>query len=79
MRYVAVATDYKSTLAIDGRGEYKTIAALERLIQSDRKIMLITGRLLADILRETAAVMEKLFGEIGGKAFHPPVRNKERP
>ncbi|BFU90625.1 MAG: hypothetical protein NTAFB01_18120 [Nitrospira sp.] len=38
--------------------------------------MLITGRLLPDILRETAAVMEKLFGEIGGKTFHPPARQQ---
>ena len=46
MRYIAIATDYDNTLAVDGRVERETIAALERLIQSGRKIILVTGRLL---------------------------------
>ncbi|HWG97265.1 MAG TPA: HAD hydrolase family protein [Nitrospira sp.] len=50
MRYVAVATDYDNTLAVDGRVERKTIDALERLIQSGRKLILVTGRLLPDLL-----------------------------
>src|SRR5207245_1243031 len=50
MRYVVLACDYDGTLAADGRVEDETLAALERLRVSGRKLILVTGRELDDLL-----------------------------
>jgi hydroxymethylpyrimidine pyrophosphatase-like HAD family hydrolase len=49
MRFVALATDYDGTLAQDGRVPDRTLQALERLRQSGRKLILVTGRHLPDL------------------------------
>jgi len=49
MRYVALATDYDGTLAQDSVVERATIAALERLRASGRKLILVSGRMLEDL------------------------------
>ena len=76
MRYVAIATDYDNTLAVDGRVERKTIAALERLIQSGRKIILVTGRLLPDILDifPEIGLCERVVADNGAVLYRPPTR-----
>ncbi|BAZ23495.1 HAD family hydrolase [Kalymmatonema gypsitolerans NIES-4073] len=51
MRYFVLATDYDGTLAVDGRVNDETIAALERLRLSGRKLILVTGRELDDLQR----------------------------
>src|SRR3954447_7280153 len=48
MRYLALATDYDGTLATAGRVTAPTLAALERLRQSGRRLLLVTGRELED-------------------------------
>ena len=50
MRYLALATDYDGTLASDGRVNEETLAALDRLRDSGRKLILVTGRHLDDLL-----------------------------
>jgi hydroxymethylpyrimidine pyrophosphatase-like HAD family hydrolase len=50
MNFLALATDYDGTLARDGRVEDTTISALERLHASGRKLVLVTGRVLDDLL-----------------------------
>lgn len=50
MRYRALATDYDGTLATDGLVNQKTVAAVERLRQSGRKLILVTGREIDDLL-----------------------------
>jgi hydroxymethylpyrimidine pyrophosphatase-like HAD family hydrolase len=50
MRYLALACDYDGTLAHAGRVADKTIAALERLRASGRKLILVTGRELPDLV-----------------------------
>jgi hypothetical protein len=50
MRYLALACDYDGTLASDGRVHEETVAALERLRDSGRKLILVTGRQLDDLL-----------------------------
>jgi len=47
--FVALATDYDGTLAQHGQVDEATRRALEELRQSRRKIILVTGRTLADI------------------------------
>jgi HAD superfamily hydrolase (TIGR01484 family) len=50
MRYLALACDYDGTLATDGRVGDETVAALERLRVSGRRLILVTGRELDDLL-----------------------------
>lgn len=50
MRFHALATDYDGTIAHDGAVDADTVAALERLKKSGRKLILVTGRELPDLL-----------------------------
>ena len=49
MHYLALACDYDGTLAKDGTVSQQTITALEQVVASGRKLLLITGRLLQDL------------------------------
>ncbi|MBK7080261.1 MAG: HAD family hydrolase [Betaproteobacteria bacterium] len=49
MRYLALVTDYDGTLASDGKVSAETASALERLRQSGRRAILVTGRRLDDL------------------------------
>jgi hydroxymethylpyrimidine pyrophosphatase-like HAD family hydrolase len=49
MRYQALAADYDGTLATDGRVGPRTLAALEQLLASGRKLIMVTGRELDDL------------------------------
>src|SRR5262245_35852293 len=49
MRYAAFACDYDGTIARRGRVDDATIAALERVRQSGRRLILVTGRQLSDL------------------------------
>jgi hydroxymethylpyrimidine pyrophosphatase-like HAD family hydrolase len=50
MRYLALATDYDGTLALHGRVHEPTIRSLEKLLTTNRKLFLVTGRELDDLL-----------------------------
>lgn len=50
MRFVALATDYDGTLARDGIVPSEAVAALERLAATGRKLILVTGRELDQLL-----------------------------
>jgi HAD superfamily hydrolase (TIGR01484 family) len=49
MRYFALASDYDGTLAHDGSVNEATVRALEQLVRSGRKLILVTGRELPDL------------------------------
>ena len=49
MRYLALATDYDETIAEHGTIRPSTIAALKALRGSGRKLLLVTGRELAEL------------------------------
>jgi hydroxymethylpyrimidine pyrophosphatase-like HAD family hydrolase len=49
MRYLALATDYDGTLARDGCVDSATLAALDRLRASGRRLVLVTGRELPEL------------------------------
>ena len=51
MHYLALATDYDGTIADDGVVDKSTLAALERLRGGARRLILVTGRDLADLQR----------------------------
>src|ERR1019366_6327694 len=50
MRYHVLACDYDGTLATDGRVGPATVKALERLLATGRKLVLVTGRELDQLL-----------------------------
>ncbi len=55
MRYLALACDYDGTLAQHGRVDDATVAGLERVLATGRKLVMVTGREL-DELHATAVL-----------------------
>src|SRR5690606_835758 len=49
MRHLLLCTDYDGTIALHGRVDDDTIAALERLRESGRKLVMVTGRKIPDL------------------------------
>jgi hypothetical protein len=79
MRYLALATDYDGTLAADGHVDEETLAALERLRFSGRKLILITGRQLDDLLKVFSQI--NLFDIVvaeNGALLYTPANNQEK-
>lgn len=80
MRYYALATDYDGTLASQGRVDDATLAALERLRSSGRKLILVTGRELDDLIRVFPAI--DLFDHVvaeNGALLYRPASREEKP
>ena len=50
MRFLALATDYDGTLAHHGAVDQPTVGALERMRASGRKLIMVTGRELPELL-----------------------------
>ncbi len=73
MHYISLITDYDGTLATYGKVSDDTIAALERLLESGRKIVLVTGRELGDLLSVFPRVdlFEWVVAENGALVYHP--------
>lgn len=57
MRYFVLASDYDGTLAKDGRVAEDTLAALTMVKESGRKLVLVTGRELAEITSQTSRAL----------------------
>ena len=76
MRYLVLATDYDETLATDGRVPDTTIAALEKLRGSGRKLVLVTGRELEDLLTvlHVPQLFDRIVAENGAMVYHPVTR-----
>jgi hypothetical protein len=73
MRYQALATDYDSTLADSGRVGCPTLDALDRVRASGRKLILVTGRELPDLLDVFPQVdlFNRVVAENGALLFNP--------
>ena len=78
MRYLALACDYDGTLARAGTVSDSTIAALERLITSGRKLILVTGREIDDLLRvfSHTDLFEWVVAENGCLLYHPATQEQ---
>jgi HAD superfamily hydrolase (TIGR01484 family) len=50
LRYLALVTDYDGTLATDGQLSDEAIGAVKRLRASGRRVILVTGRRLVELL-----------------------------
>jgi hydroxymethylpyrimidine pyrophosphatase-like HAD family hydrolase len=75
MRYLALACDYDGTLAADGRVSQETVAALVRLRASGRKLILVTGRQLDDLLSvfPHSSLFDRIVAENGALLYQPCV------
>src|SRR5262245_28079589 len=73
MRYYALATDYDGTIALHGRVDEKTLAALERCAQTGRKLILVTGRRLAEFkeIMPELALFCWVVAENGALLYNP--------
>ncbi|WDT82345.1 MAG: HAD-IIB family hydrolase [Candidatus Manganitrophus sp.] len=76
MRYYALATDYDGTLATEGRVDEATLEALERLRNSGRRLILVTGRELDELLQVFPQVdlFESVVAENGALLYRPATR-----
>ncbi|HWW78190.1 MAG TPA: HAD family hydrolase [Steroidobacteraceae bacterium] len=73
MRYLALCTDYDGTLATDGRVLPETESALERLLASGRRLVLVTGRELDDLQKVCPRLdlFEYVVAENGALLYQP--------
>jgi HAD superfamily hydrolase (TIGR01484 family) len=74
--YLALASDYDGTLATDGTVDRETAAALRRLAATGRKLILVTGRQLSDLLRvfPDATLFDAIVAENGAVLYRPASR-----
>ena len=79
MRIMAVAADYDGTIAKAGRVHPNTIAAIERLVASGRKLILVTGRMLPDLLNvfPQAELCSRIVAENGAILYRPDTRDQK--
>src|SRR6185312_7046286 len=80
MYFIALATDYDGTLASHGGVDEQTIAALERLKASGRRLLLVTGRELPDLKRvfDRLDLFDVVVAENGSLLYFPATQD-ERP
>src|SRR2546421_3332705 len=73
MRVQALATDYDGTLAWHSMVEYSTCTALQKLKDSGRKLILVTGRELHELFSvfSSARIFDRIVAENGGLLFDP--------
>src|SRR5262249_9154866 len=73
MRYHVLAADYDGTLAHRGRVDDATWAALHRLGESGRKLVLVTGRELDDVLAliPEPGLFARIVAENGALVYRP--------
>ncbi|MDB5312401.1 MAG: yidA [Gemmataceae bacterium] len=73
MRYLALAADYDGTIAHNGVVDAPTLAALARVRASGRKLILVTGRQLDELLRVFPQCdrFDRVVAENGALVYHP--------
>ena len=79
MRYLALATDYDGTIAGDGTVEKSTVEALKKVKQSGRKIILVTGREMASLMKSFPdwEIFDAIVAENGAYFYTPATKHEE--
>ena len=79
MRYLVLACDFDGTLASDGRVRDETRAALRRLRDSGRKLILVTGREIENLLAVFPEIdaFDRVVAENGGVLYRPASREQK--
>jgi hydroxymethylpyrimidine pyrophosphatase-like HAD family hydrolase len=78
MRYRALACDYDGTLAWEGRVSRETIKGLEDVRTSGRKLILVTGRILDDLVTVFPEIVlfDRVVAENGALLYRPASREE---
>jgi hydroxymethylpyrimidine pyrophosphatase-like HAD family hydrolase len=78
MRYIALCCDYDGTIAHHGRVDEPTLAALQRLRESGRKLVLVTGRELDElqVVFPHLDLFERVVAENGALLYRPAKREE---
>ena len=73
VRWAALACDYDGTLADHGHVYPATLAALRRVRRARRKLLLVTGRELAELCAvfPAVSVFDRVVAENGALIFEP--------
>jgi HAD superfamily hydrolase (TIGR01484 family) len=73
MRYFALATDFDGTIASRGHVSKETMEALVSVADSGRKLVLVTGRELPDLLQvfPEADIFDRIVAENGALIYRP--------
>ena len=76
MRYHVLAADYDGTLAHHGRIDDATWTALHRLVDSGRKLVMVTGRDLDEVVALLAepALFARIVAENGAVVYEPATK-----
>lgn len=79
MRYLALACDYDGTIAHNGRVNETTLAALNRVRDSGRKLILVSGRELEDLQRvfDRLDLFDRAVLENGALLYLPATREEQ--
>lgn len=78
MRYLVLASDYDGTLATQGKVDEATLKAIDRLLESGRRLLLVTGRELDDLKRVFAEMelCELVVAENGALLYNPKTQQE---
>jgi len=79
MRYLALCTDYDGTIATHGVVDEPTIAALARLKQSGRKLVMVTGREMSELVSVFARLdlFDLVVAENGATLYKPSTQEEK--
>jgi hydroxymethylpyrimidine pyrophosphatase-like HAD family hydrolase len=79
MRYAALACDYDGTLAHHGSVDDQTIESLERVRASGRKLLLVTGRQLDDLIAvfPRTDLFDRIVAENGALLYRPATKEQK--
>jgi hydroxymethylpyrimidine pyrophosphatase-like HAD family hydrolase/energy-coupling factor transporter ATP-binding protein EcfA2 len=79
VRYLALAADYDGTLAKDGRVAPATVDALEQVAASGRRLVLVTGRELPQLLEifPEIGLFDRVVAENGAVLYRPDAHETE--
>jgi hydroxymethylpyrimidine pyrophosphatase-like HAD family hydrolase len=80
MHYLALATDYDGTIAHDGIVDADTLAALKRLREAGRKLIMVSGRELEDLLGvfDHLDLFDRAVLENGALLYHPSTKESRQ-
>lgn len=78
MRYLVLASDYDGTLAHNGRVDEPTVAALQKLLATGRRLVLVTGRELPELLGILPQIdlFEWVVAENGALLYQPSTKEE---
>ena len=80
MRYHLLATDYDGTLATDSQVTPATLEALHAILATGRKLVLVTGRDLDELLavHPDLGIFERVVAENGALLYRPATKERRK-